>query len=316
MTSPSLQQLDIFAQMIASGSTVACARELGVAVATVERGMAALEARLGYALFESSTGRTILTEAGRKTVRAMALLSDQSQGEWDAVDPPPLPELIPELAPEARAKPLEAEDDRLQVTIAAPAPVFGHFQDALTAFEHANADVTITLDLSVQTAAGAARMLTRGTADIVYFYALGASDEIASRYVWSEQLAVYLGTGHPLAQADSVRIDDLAPLSALKMARGNGLRTIVDAALAQARVSPANVALETDNLFDLMTATRAGLGYFIAFGPLARDFGRMEGISRARLVDPLPAIEVRQAVRAGESDRDGMIAALADYLFL
>lgn len=310
MASPSLQQLDIFAQMIASGSVVACARELGVPVATVERDMAALEARLGYALFESSTGRTELTEAGRKTVRAMALLSDQSQGEWDAVDPVRSPVISPEPPP---SLPL---DDRLQVTIAAPAPVFSHFQDALTAFEQANADVAITLDLSVQTATDAAHMLARGTADIVYFYALGEPEGIASRYVWSEQLAVYLGTDHALAQADAVRIDDLAALSALKMARGNGLRAIIDQALERARVSAASVALETDNLFDIMTATRAGLGYFFAFGPLARDFGRMEGISRARLVDPLPAIEVRQAVRAGATDRDGMIAALAEYLFL
>jgi DNA-binding transcriptional LysR family regulator len=308
MVSASLQQLDIFAQMIASGSAAACARELGVSVASVERDMAALEARLGYALFESSTGRTRLTEAGRKTVRAMTLLSDQTQGEWDAVDPAPPPAPPPE--------PPQPHDDRLQVTIAAPAPVFSHYQDALTAFEQANADVAITLDLTVQSAADATRMLARGTADIVYFYTLGEPTGMTSRYVWSEQLAIYLGAEHPLARADIVRLDDLAPLSALKTARGNGLRAIIDQALDQARLVPANVALETDNLFDIMTATRAGLGYFVAFGPLARDFGRMTGISRARLADPLPAIEVRQAVRTGETDRDGMIAALADYLFL
>ena len=162
MTSPSLRQLDIFAQMVASGSADACARELGLSRDTVERDMAALEARLGYALFERRRGVAHLTEAGRKTVRAMALLSEQAQDEWDAIDPPP-------PAPPLARSPT---DDRIALTVAAPAPVFSHFQDALTAFEQANPDIALTLDLAVHTAGQAAAMLAGGNADIAYFYAL------------------------------------------------------------------------------------------------------------------------------------------------
>ncbi|MFD2428698.1 hypothetical protein ACFSUK_12240 [Sphingobium scionense] len=50
--------------------------------------------------------------------------------------------------------------------------MFGHFQDALTAFEAANDDIAITLDLSVQSAVDAARAIESLRADIAYFYAL------------------------------------------------------------------------------------------------------------------------------------------------
>lgn len=307
MTSPSLRQLDIFAQMVASGSVDACARELGLPRDTVERDMAALESRLGYALFERRMGSSQLTEAGRKTVRAMALLSEQAQDEWDAIDPPPPVSPTPPLArPPA--------DDRITLTIAAPAPVFSHFQDALTAFEEANPDIAITLDLAVHTAREAAAMLAGGAADIAYFYALGEPETPPSRYVWSEQISIYLGADHPLARADTVSLADLTGVPPLAMDRANGLRHIVEQALGRAGLPPTRPALETDNLFEIMLAVRGGEGWFAAFGPLARDFGRMAGVGRIRLADPLPPVEVRQAIRAGADQ--GPVAALAQFLFL
>ena len=46
--------------------------------------------------------------------------------------------------------------------------MFGHFQDALTAFEAANDDIAITLDLSVQSAVEAARAMGASTGQIVW----------------------------------------------------------------------------------------------------------------------------------------------------
>jgi hypothetical protein len=73
--------------------------------------------------------------------------------------------------------------------------------------------------------------------------------------------------------------------------------------------------LETDNLFDIMTILREGAGCFAAFGPLARDLGRMTGIRRLALERPLPAIEVRQALRA-QPETNPAAVALAEFLFL
>lgn len=328
MDTPSLRQLDIFAQLVASGSVARCARDLGLSVEAVERDMAALERRLGYRLFEqrSTGGEAMLTDAGHKTARAMTLLS-QGGPEWDAAASP-RDEPIEDQAADDRAgnataipaapsrNPITTRapiDMRQQVTIAAPAPVFSHFQDALTAFEQSSGDVVIALDLSVQIAADAGRAMALGAADITYFYALGAPETFASRYVWSEQLIVYLGGDHDLAARDVVHLSDLAALAPVTMEPRSGVRAIVEQALAKAGLPPRAPALESDNLFDIMTAVRECAGYFAGFGPLARDFGRMPGIRRVPLAVPLPTIEVRQAVRAAMAD-DPMVSALAEYL--
>lgn len=320
MTSPSLRQLDIFAQLVASGSMAECADALGVSIDAIRRDMATLERRLGFPLFETAGGAARLTDAGRKTVRAMALLSEQSEAQWRADDPPPTPSVVaqspPAVAPAAQPGPDSApasESDRITITITAPAPLFSHFQDALTAFEEANPDIAITLDLHARSAGEAQHMLARGETDIIYFHALGEPAAFPSRYVWSEQIALYLGDAHPLARADMVSAGDLAGVPRLAMEPGNGLRAVTDQALDKARLDLGPPTLETDNLYDIMVAAREGRGWFAAFGPLARDFGRMQGIARLKLAMPLPAIEIRQAVR---EDADGAAQALAEYLFM
>src|SRR3546814_3435786 len=87
------------------------------------------------------------------------------------------------------------------------------FQEALAAFEAANDDVAITLDLTIHLADEAAWALRRGKADIAYFYALGETDEPLSRYGWSEQINLYAGADHPLARRDSVATGELAARS-------------------------------------------------------------------------------------------------------
>ncbi|MDX3900378.1 MAG: LysR family transcriptional regulator [Sphingobium sp.] len=335
MGTPSLRQLDIFAQMVASGSIVRCARDLGLSIETVERDMDALEQRLGYRLFERAAGEARLTDAGRKTVQAMTLLSEQDASDWAEESPAQVRTIQAQniQAEEARASdaapavdpvrvPLdsmtppadEPARERQQVTIAAPAPVFSHFQDALTAFEQTSTDVVITLDLGVQIAPDAARAMALGTADITYFYALGAPEGFPSRYVWSEQLILYLGSDHELASRDLVHLSDLDALAPVTMDAQSGIRAIVEQALVKAGLTPRAPALESDNLFDVVSAVRDGAGYFAGFGPLARDFGRMPGVRRVPLADPLPAVEVRQAVRADVAD-DPIVSTLAEYLF-
>ncbi|WHO38314.1 LysR family transcriptional regulator [Sphingobium sp. AP49] len=322
MTNPSLRQLDIFAQMVAAGSLAGCARTLGVSSAEIERDMASLEMRLGYRLFDDLRGAARLTPAGRRTAQAMTLLAQDDPDQWAEEEapapapqpgPPPAP---PELLLDADAQlPAAPKAPNRAIILATPAPVFGHFQDALTAFEEANDDIAITLDLSVQSAVEAARAIESLRADIAYFYALEEPAGLPSRYGWSEQVNLYAGADHPLARANSVSRGDLAITPQLAIDPRNGLRPIIDAALARggARLGP--VVLETDNMFDIITTLREGAGCFAAFGPMARDLGRMSGIRRLSLDVPLPAIEVRQTVNERSLSRPG-VQALADFLFL
>ncbi|WP_336964761.1 LysR substrate-binding domain-containing protein [Sphingobium aquiterrae] len=410
MTTPTLRQLDIFAQMVASGSIVRCASDQGLSPQTILQDMRVLEQRLGHRLFDMSGDDIRLTTAGHRMVEAMQLLSATDIDRWGEVHAPgddgttpsatrtqegppvqriatPLEEpwspdpardafpradsihasdeealahgLFAEGRDVAPARPLRfsalretLEDEprpadagisaltseafespvsgppaptpsapepsaphhRQQVTIAAHPAIFGHFQDALDAFEQTNSDVAIALELGAFTTAQIAPMLADGRVDIAYFYALGESDTLQSRYGWSEQLSLYIGVDHLLADMDLVQADDLSAVAPVLLHPANALRQITDRALAMAGVSVADPALESDNLYDVMMAVREGAGYFATFGSLARDFGRMSGIRRLPVATPLPPIEVRQAVRPEVRD-DPVVAALAEYLF-
>nr|WP_244309640.1 LysR family transcriptional regulator [Sphingobium fuliginis] len=85
MATPSLRQLDIFAQMVASGSLSRCASDLGITPDDVARDLASLELRLGYRLFDDLAGAPRLTAAGRKTAEAMTLLSQDQPENWGSI---------------------------------------------------------------------------------------------------------------------------------------------------------------------------------------------------------------------------------------
>lgn len=312
MNSPSLRQLDIFAQMVAAGSVTRCADEQGVGVDQILRDLASLEMRLGYRLFDDLDGMARLTPAGRKTAQAMTLLTQDPQVSTQE-ETPPQPGLIP--APFVPIPAIPVGPHRQLIALAAPAPVFGHFQDALAAFEAANEDIAITLDLHVHSAQDAASALANGRADIAYFYALEEPSDFGSRYGWSEQLNLYAGSGHALARADSVSRDDLALTPMLSLETRNGIRDVIEAALAKGRMRNMMPLLESDNMFEIIAALRDGAGCFAAFGTLARDIGRMGGIQRLAIDIPLPAIEIRQAIAPRSTDKPA-VEALAEFLFL
>ncbi|QUT06993.1 LysR family transcriptional regulator [Sphingobium phenoxybenzoativorans] len=232
-----------------------------------------------------------------------------------AAVPLPVPANDPEPAPPLAPAPVvELKHAQQQVTLAAHPSVFGHFQEALTAFEQANPDVAIALELDAFTAMRAEPLLASGEVDIVYYYAMGERERFESRYVWSESLSIFIGAAHPLAQQETITVEDLVGVRPVLLGSRNPLRPILDNAMIRGGVDLWHPALETDNLYDIMTAVRDGAGYFAAFGPLARDFGKMPGIRRLPLVDPLPPVEVRQAVREDMRD-DPVISSLAEYLF-
>lgn len=304
MHSPPLRQLDIFAQMVAAGDAARCASDLGIDTESLLEELASLELRLGYRLFDDPGGRARLTEAGRKTARAMTLLAQDESAEVPAEEATCAKDIIP--APPSRPH---------GIVLAAPPPVFGHVQEALAAFEAANEDIAITLDLHVHNAHDAAKALSSGSADIAYFYALEEPQGLSSRYGWSEPLNLYAGQVHPLARMDSVGRDVLNSVPQIALEAGNGVRAITDAALRRARADLEATSVESDNMTDIIAALRAGRGVFAAFGPLARDVGRMAGIRRLALDVPLPSVEIRQAVGAGAIDKPA-VQALADFLFL
>lgn len=85
-------QFSLFGEVARRGSFSVVARERGVDPSAVSRQVAALEAELGYPLFERTTRRLSLTEAGQLTLERMQPLFDEieqvRQSARDSVSEP------------------------------------------------------------------------------------------------------------------------------------------------------------------------------------------------------------------------------------
>jgi len=81
--SDSVQQMSIFAKVVASGSLSAAARELGLSPAVVSRSLSALEARLGTRLIHRTTRSLHLTDEGAAYYESCTRILDEIE-EADA----------------------------------------------------------------------------------------------------------------------------------------------------------------------------------------------------------------------------------------
>ena len=79
--------LQLFTQIVESGSLSAAAREAGLSQPTVSKQLAELEARLGAQLLQRTTRQSSLTEAGSVFyVRAKRILAELAEAESDATE--------------------------------------------------------------------------------------------------------------------------------------------------------------------------------------------------------------------------------------
>lgn len=380
MVASVIQQFDIFAQLVASGSITASARALNLPAADVVEAMDGLEERLGCRLFAMEGSAVELTATGQKLVQALGALSLDAQERWitglldgeapggdgeteeqDAEEAPdeaeetvPPLDLRQEDVEEQQARPPEnrIEDEEPEeaapptalppadqpetaslsaekgarsprpsrpeplrhIMLASHPAIFSHFQEALVAFEEASPDIGITLHLDAMDEDRVQDLFTRKKADIAYFYALEEPEGLASRYAWSERISLFVGKDHPLAQQDAALAEDLATVPYIALAGGNMARLLAEEALARCglRVGPA--VLETDNLYEIMKYMQNHPCYFATFGSMARDFGKMPGITRLGFAQGLPQVQVRQAVHP-DLRNDSALLALAEFLF-
>ena len=217
-------------------------------------------------------------------------------------------------APAAPPPTPKATEPVRTVTLASHPAIFSHFQEALVAFEEASPDIGITMRLAGIGPAEVQDLFEQKLADIVYFYALKEPEGFTSRYAWSERISLFVGEGHPLAKKNNPLAEDLAATPYVALAPGNLARTLTEDALAESGLDVGLALTETDNLYEIMKQVQSSPCYFAAFGPMARDFGKMPGIVRIAWAQGLPQVQVRQAVRDDLSD-DPAILALAEFLF-
>lgn len=313
--------LDLFARVVASGDVHRAAHDVGLSGDEVEAELAALERRLGFSLFNRTFGVHTLTETGRRTVAALDQLSREMVGDHVARAPEraPEPEVADTQIPPAPVAPPPAPvatpaSTVRSITLAAHPTLFTQFQEALTAFEDSNPDISITMRLAPLSASEAAEQFARGDADIAYFHTLRDPVGMDTRYAWSEPVSLFIGSAHPLAQADAVEPADLADTPYVAVLAGDMVRALCEAALERTGLACPWPVAEAASAYDLMQMVRDGAGYCVMAGPMAREFARMSDISRLRYAAGLPQIEVRQAINPARAD-DAAVQALGEYLF-
>jgi len=337
MTTTMAQQFDVFAQLVATGNIASAARVLEIQPATVVETMNRLEDQIGCQIFTISEGMVELTETGRKVVKALGELSADMRQEWadrfaESAGKPidygddlgsglagtTEPAFTPRhFEPEARAaiNSVDTPEPSVETIVVASHPsIFSHFQEALVAFEQASPDVDISLRLESLDESATERLFRDKLADIAYYYALGEPKYFMSRYAWSERISLFVSARHPLAGKDAIQADDLRDLPYVALAPANITRQLAETALRQNGMDVGEPALESDDLYKIMKYVESDVAYFAAFGPMARDFGQMNGITRLAFAQGLPQIQVRQAVRQDRMDAPAILA-LSEFLF-
>ncbi|MDQ4419956.1 LysR substrate-binding domain-containing protein [Sphingobium sp. DEHP117] len=229
----------------------------------------------------------------------------------DEPDAPPRNDQQERRAPPASPAP---QTSMQTITLASHPAIFSHFQEALLAFEEASPDIGITLMLESIDEDQAARLFYEGTADIAYYYALAEGRSFPSRYAWSERISIFVSADHPLAAEEALGAREIAALPYAALGHGNLSRMLAEEALRDSGLALPAPELETDDLYAIMKHLKEGTACFPAFGPMARDFGKMRGIARLAYASGLPQIQVRQAIRPALA-QDPAVQALAEFLF-
>lgn len=340
------RQFDVFAQVVATGSIVECSRELDLPHAEVIECMNQLEDLIGCQIFAITDGSVGLTDSGRKIVTALNEMTLDGHVRWtselagevtpalETVTLEPLdtervvtpvhfrPLHVSEPPSSATAMAIQPNEEAARephsavqiITLGSHPAIFSHFQEALLAFEEASPDIGIELMLENIDEEQAARLFQQGKVDIAYYYALAENHHFPSRYAWSERISLFVRADHPLAAEEALGAREISSLPYVALGRNTLARTLAEEALVTSGLIMPQPELETDDLYEIMNHIRKTDACFAAFGPMARDFGKMSGIARLAYASGLPQIQVRQAIRPALGE-DPATMALAEFLF-
>jgi DNA-binding transcriptional LysR family regulator len=288
---PDLEGLGIFARVVELRSFSAAAEDLGVSKATISKAVTRLEARLGARLFNRTSRRLALTDAGRRLAdRAARVLAEAEAAEADAMAQSQTPRGLVRLAAP------------MSFGVAEVAPILPEFLALWP-------EVTVDLHLSDETV----DLVGMGFDMALRIAALPDSSLVARRLCAAPRYVVaspaYLEAhGRPTHPA---HLADHACLGYAYLPTPETWR-FVNAAGEEVSVRPAG-PLRANNADALTPALLANLGLAVqpdfAVGHLVRE-GRLE------VVMPdwsLPPVALHLVLPPG-GPRPARIEALADFL--
>lgn len=287
ITMPRMRAVVAVARTNSFGSA---ARVLGTSQSSVSRSVAVIEHALGVALFDRSTRRVTLTDAGREFVDRSEIVLADMRAAIDAVRPSPVT---------AGAR---------QVTVAclmsiAPtilAPAVGRMSGGPWSRVRVLELLQDSIELEVR----------NGTADVGVGDLRGLPADLRSRPLWSEDAMVCVPDDHRLARRRRLLVRDLADEELIAFPREARLRVVIDRALANAGQlrSPRYVVQQYDTAFALVAA-RCG----ICVVPAGATLHLPRGLTAVALNEP-PAHRSVGAIWRPSAPPSSAVDALLDAL--
>jgi len=237
-----LRHLVYFVTVAEERNFTRASQRLRVVQSGVSAAIRALERELGTRLFERSSQRVELTDAGAALLPAARAVIDAAQAARDAVD-----EVRGGLRGTLRIGTL------ISVGFVDLPGLLGQFRT-----EHPGVD--LRLRAAPTGSAGLARSLLDGELDVAFLSLSGrAPAGLSLRVLAAEPIVAVLPSGHRLAGRDRVTLADLADEPFVDSPPGYGNRTEVDRGFAAAGLTR-RVALEVADIATVQHYVRNGLG--------------------------------------------------------
>ena len=287
---PTLHQLRCFVAVAREGQFTSAAERLGLAQPSLSSQISRLEQTLGIELFERARRPVELSDAGQ------ALLA-LAQRALNSVD-----DVIRAVA--------EVEDLRRgHVTIGAT-PSLGStlLPSVLARFHERHPEITISI-LEMHSDDLAER-LESGALDMALAIMPMRLDEMEHTVLAVEELVVLVRADHPLAEQESVRLDQLREQPLIMFRRGYNLRSATLGAFERAGFVP-HVALDGVEIDSVHAFVRAGFGAALVPGIVA---GQDDDV----VVRPLTSPKIERTialVRLASRPLSRSAAALTEEIF-
>ena len=254
-----LKQVESFLAVAESGSFSNAARHLHVAQPALSQAVKDLEAELGIRLFDRTTRKVMLTEAGRE-LRASAgrVITDLDHALADARD----------LATRRRGR----------IRIAA-APLLAEIVLPHTIAEFRGRYPGIAIELVDVSPREIVEAVKAGRVDCGLGTFLAGGQNIERSVLAHDQLMLFCHPDSPLRGVDTVRWHDLAAAPLITLTRNSGIRLLVEIGFEQPAAG--RPAYEVSLIQTALALVEAGLGisvlptYAMAAAPHRRVLGKV-----------------------------------------
>ncbi|SDY70469.1 LysR substrate-binding domain-containing protein [Citreimonas salinaria] len=234
-----LRELQVLQALVASGTAISAARELGISQSAVSRRLAQLEDRLGFLLFVRAGGRLV------PKVEALSI-NEQLTPVFDTL---------------ARIANHSGEPEKTHagtLSVVAPPTIAHRFLPArISAFKKQNPDLQIAFD--VLASDSLLTGIAEGRFDVGMTDSNVSHEGISPELLLETQAICILPKRHHLASLDVIRAKDLQDEAFIALSRRHSSRAAIDRLFDRAGLR-LNRVLEASTNVSVMEFVREGLG--------------------------------------------------------